>query len=294
MQEIHKSRSAAACISAATNFLFKNLKTISQKMWLPILVMAILTGIYQRESIDIMIGTSIDKDFPSNLLMLVIWLILLIAAAFWYEASIVSFINGRSVLRNLKRLGALVLFCIAIGAVIGIICVGIFFLIRGDNSQADMGTALGTTVSALVVSIVLLILMVLLLIPFYQFYMKYLIDDEPFLPSLAKGYHEGMRHYGKLFLSLMLIVIILCIVFFILNLPLHILMGAQISNSNGIQMGDPSSLPSNFTLLCFLVTCLVTSLTLTSCYIWTFLSMAFVYGSITFEEQERRNMKECQ
>ena len=294
MEEIYKSRSSAACISASTNYLFKNLKSIFRKMWLPILVVALLTGFYQKECIDLMLGVTMDKDFPGNVLFLAIWLVFLTAAAFWYEAAIISFINGRSILRNMKRLGILLLSSIGVGILLGASCIGVFFLLRGDNSQADMGSALSSTISALVVSVVLLILILLLMIPLYQFMMKYLIEDKPFLPSLTQGYREGLRHYGKIFLAILLIGIIVSVFYFIFNLPMHILIGAQTANFNGMQMGDASSLPSNFTLLCFLASCLGTSLLLAFCYIWTFLSLAFVYGSITFEEQERRNMKENQ
>ena len=289
IEELYKSRSVAGCISAATNYLFNNLKSISKQLWLPIVVFAVIMGLFQKLSIEVSISSSPVLSTMTLLLMLGLCSLALIASALWLTGAIIRIVNGKSLIRNIKRYIVLGLFGLALTLVVTLVVVGIFFLFRGDNSQVDVAQAFNNTLASIAICGAVLIAIVLLIIPFIQSEMKYLIEDVSITTAITKGYAEGFRHYGKLLLALILISLLVMVIILIVALPMQILLMAQSASWTGILMGDEASLPSHFGLLALVVSIIVYALGIAAVVIWEFLALSYVYGSIAHDEQEKAN-----
>lgn len=291
INDLYKSRSAASCIAAATNFFTSHFKEILRKLWAPVLTTAAAMGTLYTAVIS-SISATLDLSVPpiSLLLVMAAAYILLIAGIFWLRAATATMVNNLPMRRNAKR-EFIMLLCMTAIIVIAIpfFLAPILFM---DKSAEDTAapTMVANVLGYVALVAVMAILLMMALIPCIVVYMKYMLTDTPLGTAIKSGYREGFHHWGKLFLVVLLLFIIRYAVSMLFSLPLCVLTFAQVMALEGTAYGDPTDLPSYMACMSFLVTFAVAAVSLMFLHTWTWLVAAYTYGAVSCEEQERKTL----
>lgn len=169
-----------------------------------------------------------------------------------------------------------------------VILLGAIFLGLEQLSPQTVGNHIKTLV---IFALVLLLVIVLLCLPLYHVLMKYLMEAPcNYWKTLQANYGKGLRHWGLLFLVLLISTLLVCVAEIIVTLPAFILSIANQSAQEGLLMGDPLGMPSYMNVL----TC-VTSALCSFMGFYVSLPLLFhiyyIYGSIEAQEQEREQQK---
>jgi hypothetical protein len=127
----------------------------------------------------------------------------------------------------------------------------------------------------------------LLLLPIVYIIMQYFVEtDTRFHQIFFKGWKTGMKHWGYLFITLLVVGILLSVVITIISLPLIILFTAYGISLQGVLQGDEAGLPGYFHILAYGVSVVVYFVY----YIMTIFALFvayYIYGSIKAKEQEK-------
>lgn len=291
INDLYKSRSAASCIAAATNFFTSHFKEILRKLWAPVLTTAAAMGTLYTAVIS-SISATLDLSVPpiSLLLVMAAAYILLMAGIFWLRVATATMVNNLPMRRNAKREFTMLLCMIAI-IVIAIPFFTAPVLFMGQSAEDTAAPAMVANVLGYVALVaVMAILLMMALIPCIVVYMKYMLTDTPLGTAIKSGYREGFHHWGKLFLVVLLLSIIGYAVSMLFSLPLCVLTFAQLMALEGTAYGDPTDLPSYMACMSFLVTFAVAAVSLMFLHTWTWLVAAYTYGAVSCEEQERKTL----
>lgn len=291
INDLYKSRSAASCIAAATNFFTSHFKEILRKLWAPVLTTAAAMGTLYTAVIS-SISATLDLSVPpiSLLLVMAAAYLLLIAGIFWLRAATATMVNNLPMRRNAKREFTMLLCMIAI-IVIAIPFFVAPILFMGTSAEDTAAPTMVANVLGYVALVaVMAILLMMALIPCIVVYMKYMLTDTPLGTAIKSGYREGFHHWGKLFLVVLLLSIIRYAVSMLFSLPLCVLTFAQVMALEGTAYGDPTDLPSYMACMSFLVTFAVAAVSLMFLHTWTWLVAAYTYGAVSCEEQERKTL----
>lgn len=299
INDLYKSRSAASCIAAATNFFTSHFKEILRKLWAPVLTTAAAMGTLHTAAIS-SISATLDLSVPPISLLLVMAAadILLMAGVFWLRVATATMVNNLPMRRNAKR-EFIMLLCsefIMLLCMIAIIVIAIPFfaapvLFMGKSAEDTAApTMLANVLGYVALVAVMAILLMMALIPCIVVYMKYMLTDTPLGTAIKSGYREGFHHWGKLFLVVLLLFIIGYAVSMLFSLPLCVLTFAQVMALEGTAYGDPTDLPSYMACMSFLVTFAVAAVSLMFLHTWTWFVAAYTYGSVSCEEQERKTL----
>lgn len=291
INDLYKSRSAASCIAAATNFFTSHFKEILRKLWAPVLTTAAAMGTLYTAVIS-SISATLDLSVPpiSLLLVMAAAYILLMAGIFWLRVATATMVNNLPMRRNAKREFTMLLCMIAI-IVIAIPFFTAPVLFMGKSAEDTAApTMLANVLGYVALVAVMAILLMMALIPCIVVYMKYMLTDTPLGTAIKSGYREGVHHWGKLFLVVLLLFIIGCAVSMLFSLPLCVLTFAQLMALEGTAYGDPTDLPSYMACMSFLVTFAVAAVSLMFLHTWTWFVAAYTYGAVSCEEQERKTL----
>lgn len=291
INDLYKSRSAASCIAAATNFFTSHFKEILRKLWAPVLTTAAATGTLYTAAIS-SISATLDLSVPpiSLLLVMAAAYILLMAGIFWLRVATATMVNNLPMRRNAKREFTMLLCMIAI-IVIAIPFFTAPILFMGKSAEDTAAPTMVANVLGYVALVaVMAILLMMALIPCIVVYMKYMLTDTPLGTAIKSGYREGFHHWGKLFLVVLLLFIIRYAVSMLFSLPLCVLTFAQVMALEGTAYGDPTDLPSYMACMSFLVTFAVAAVSLMFLHTWTWFVAAYTYGAVSCEEQERKTL----
>lgn len=291
INDLYKSRSAASCIAAATNFFTSHFKEILRKLWAPVLTTAAAMGTLYTAVIS-SISATLDLSVPpiSLLLVMAAAYILLMAGIFWLRVATATMVNNLPMRRNAKREFTMLLCMIAI-IVIAIPFFAAPVLFMGESAEDTAApTMVANVLGYLALVAVMAILLMMALIPCIVVYMKYMLTDTPLGTAIKSGYREGFHHWGKLFLVVLLLSIIRYAVSMLFSLPLCVLTFAQVMALEGTAYGDPTDLPSYMACMSFLVTFAVAAVSLMFLHTWTWFVAAYTYGAVSCEEQERKTL----
>lgn len=291
INDLYKSRSAASCIAAATNFFTSHFKEILRKLWAPVLTTAAAMGTLYTAVIS-SISATLDLSVPpiSLLLVMAAAYILLMAGIFWLRVATATMVNNLPMRRNAKREFTMLLCMIAI-IVIAIPFFTAPILFMGKSAEDTAAPTMVANVLGYVALVaVMAILLMMALIPCIVVYMKYMLTDTPLGTAIKSGYREGFHHWGKLFLVVLLLSIIRYAVSMLFSLPLCVLTFAQVMALEGTAYGDPTDLPSYMACMSFLVTFAVAAVSLMFLHTWTWFVAAYTYGAVSCEEQERKTL----
>ncbi|MBR1469771.1 MAG: hypothetical protein IJ605_06665 [Prevotella sp.] len=222
-QELYKTRSAAACVKAAYHRLYDQRRAVFRKMWLPSLCYAVAIASAYVPYVQ----------FVS--------LLLIVAAALWYYARVFTLLNDLSERKNCLKLlkSYLVYAAIAFLTIIlfGAIVFGLLWLLPQPATEGHCGMYfIGYFAVATVVGGIVALLLVAL--PLSYFLMKYMVEDVSLRKNLWPGCKTGLRHWGLLFLTALIIGLVLTVVYLVVFMPQFILFGAQMTSTTGVLMGD--------------------------------------------------------
>lgn len=158
----------------------------------------------------------------------------------------------------------------------------LFQLIDGGKAIDKLWRAARATV----VFIVFLILP-LIGIPLLNVIMEIMLEEKP---RLGRALKTGFRHWGYLFLTLLLSGLIMLLLSLILGIPLNICLYGLIKNKIGLEIGDPSGLPSSFPIILFFVG-MFTGFIFLFVQLWQTYAFAFAHGSILIRDKRKEEEK---
>lgn len=282
---VDKSRSYISCLSEAHKMLFDNIRQIFGRTWIHVLVLSIISAVYFSLYIHAMLyGTNTALTIGLCAMSVIV-----LCAQVAYYSRVMFLINGRPMRWNIIRctnITALYLcFCIVILLIFAAITYWIV-LSRGTVTIAELLPVFYTFGA---VSLIIMLLM----LPFVYVAVKYLMEPECKLRStIFKSYVVGLRHWGFLFIALLLATLCTVICMALVSFPTLIVMAANALSVFGVNyLGDPTGLPSYFMIIQVTVVALSSFICL---YINIFAIFVcyFLYGSIETKEKEKKEYEQ--
>ncbi len=286
-EELMKRRGYIATMEAAYRFVADNFKTILKVMWPYFLITSIVLGIYFILQLNTSMKMMSDPtDISGSLAALALLPILFIAYLFIY-GKLLTLYNDQSVGWNMLRYIKLTLWLALIFTVALIIFFTFIFSLGGFN---DEQSATGDVISlgkTLLLGLLFSFIAVAILLPYIYVSMKYVVETKShFRHLIFKGWLKGMRHWGYIFVTTLLLYICLAIIGIIIYIPLYICGMAFYMSANGMAQGDPSGVPSYFTILVFLIIVL-TYFVYLFISVYAFTVFYYMYGNIETYEREK-------
>ncbi len=280
---ISKSRSYTACLSEAHRMLFDNIRSIFSRTWIYCLALALVSAAYLSLYIHAMLYGS------STWLTVALCAVSLITlcAEIAYYARAMFVVNGQPMKWNIKRCTILTACYIAFCIVMAFVYASVFYGVTMAKQPTTLYDMMPTFYILGGVSVVIY----LLLLPFIYVGMKYLVETDSKLEKIIfKSYKTGLRHWGLIFTALFLATLCAIICAVLVSAPMFIVLAANSLSVYGVNfIGDPTGLPSYFTVIQFVVYAL-------TFFIWAYINMFiifvcyFLYGSITTREKEKNEM----
>lgn len=287
--DLYKIRSIRACFRAAYDLFCSNLRTLFKKTWLPVLALSAISSLAHlipwNESVQ-----TITEQAPTNPLMKIIALsagvfVMGLTAIIWTWGCVFSLLNGRSRKMNWLRLTRAMLVFMGVIALMSLVSIGmscIPFMLSTNIANPDHTTEFTASGA---ITIGTFMIWAILLVPTTYTLMKYMMEpNEKVGCIMGKSSRQGWRHWGFLFVCILVAYIISLLAFTIVKTPELILFLANQSNEAGKLMGDASGLPSYFGIANYLVS-------LSCTFVWSYLticiSMVFYYAYGTIEAKRR-------
>lgn len=285
-EELYKNRNAAACIGAAYNLFFGNLKTICHRLGLPVLAISIaLTACLLAYTPNKAINEWGLSHPALTFSLMATAVVVAIAALFWLQASTYTLLNGHRLKANLRRcLGAFACYLLyyLLLAVCQYLCLKVVTT-QLANRFADQATTVYVIGSLLFLFLSAVIYIVWL--PFMYSTTRYICNHKASLRDLfVSDYLRGWKHIGRIFLTVLLTCIILTLIVFVVCAPLAIIFSAQAQNQLGMLDNDPSGAPA-YLLALVIATSVVTLMLIAFVTVWYLFILYFLYGSIAEAEQ---------
>lgn len=281
---LSKSRSYIACLSEANKMLFGNIRTIFSRTWIHCTVLAVVTAIY----ISLYLHAMLYGYTMTTKIGVGIFSLLMLAVSVVYFSRIMFLVNGRPMKWNLVRSTKLTICDVCLNIILLLIYSGVTYLVVQSKQPTDiiqlqpMFTVFGA--SALIIS--------LLLLPYVYVIFQYMMEPESKLRKIIfKSYTIGLRHWGLIFIALLLAALCIFICSMLVSIPMLIILSANSLSVYGVNyLGDPTGLPSYFIVIQLIVFIL-------TFFIWSYINIFtifvgyFLYGSIETREKEKKDAK---
>lgn len=159
----------------------------------------------------------------------------------------------------------------------------LFQLIDGGTPKDKLWRA----ARAVVVGI-LFMLLPFIGIPLLNVMMEIMLEEHP---KVGEALKTGFKHWGYLFLTLLMSGLIMMALSLVLAIPLYICIYGIISNHLGMLAGDPSGLPASFPVILFFVG-MLTAFIFLFAQLWQTYAFAYAHGAILSREEYRTKEKE--
>ncbi len=292
-EELMKSRGYVATLRSAYLMFRDHFHTIVRHVWPFAIAMGVVGGAFTTYQVS-----HIGQPFSavSLFVLLSALLLLFFASALFYSRS-TMFLNEKSMKWNLGRVLKIQLWAILIyGIVFGIIGAGVGFYaasIQKDlqNVVPNAATEVQTQYSFLkltVITILSCLVGLLLLLPVWYSFYKYLLEpDTHFHKIFFKSFRVGARHWGYIFITLLLVSLCIMFVMLLISFPSNVLMLALKQSVAGELEGDPSGVPDYFGALVYAVS-MLTYICSSLLGIFVLFVGYFMYGSIKNKELEKK------
>lgn len=287
--ELYKARSLSSCMKTAYDTFFTNIKTIFRRTWLPALVTSVLCALsmvmlYNNAFITTAGGSFSMSDLVLTIVAGVI-LLLGVAASVWFDAVIISLLNGRSMKANLPRVIRLALLIFVLVIIVSAVSSALSFIPVAMSGKKVTEEAM---LLSTVVSMAVYIIFIIAFLPVIYSSMKYLVEPQLKVMSvLGRPYLAGWRHWGYLFMLCLLAAIISSIIYLIVSLPATVINFAVMVSSQGISLGDASGLPGYFRPLAG-IAILIATFIMVYVGAWCTIIWYYAYGNIEAKERERK------
>lgn len=284
VNDIYKTRSCSACISAALNIYSANFTKIFRSTWPWVLAFAMANGL------SAFISMPATAKGPGIMLYAAATLVLT-AAMFAMDVRIISGVVAMLNEVALKKTAAKVMKTkvleIAVLFVTGIAITAAIYAMANLGFMQKMPLATAAIVMA-AAAIIILLAAAILLSPFIYTATKYLLEPEAkFKDIFGKNYLCGMRRLGFLFSTLVVIILFCFIVSLFLCIPAFITITAGKADELGVISGDASGLPTYFAWLNF-VSSAIMAFIVQYMAIWMTLTAFYAYGSIEADNAKRK------
>lgn len=280
-----KVRSSRGCISEGYRLYTGHFKHIFRYSWVAALIFALVCSV----SGTMMIVTPKYISFILVIIMLVECLFesygfsvlkqhqttgSILRPAKWFSCDSHIFV------RTLKCWIWIFIIFLIVGALIG-----------GLSAVAVMYLAHYTAIGCFTLGCVIL---TCLLLPLAYIIMRYILNDGiGFWKQFRIGYGVGMRHWGFIFVVVLVALIVELLLLMLLSLPAIILSAANTQSMHGISIGDPVGLPSYMPALAagtFLIIGFLQAYVMLS----VLFPIYYMYGSIDAQEQEKQDFNKQQ
>lgn len=277
--QLEKSRSYTACITEAYKMFFKNIRLLFRHTWIYTLALAMAIALYSSFYINLLADENSMEFDPKITLAL----ILMLCANIAFSARVIMLLNGQGMRYNIIKCAKLTFLAITAMLLFSFIFGGIVYFMGGATATRP------ENINMLIFAFMALAtVFAFVALPFAYVAMKYLMDTDSRLHKIMlKAYKTGIRHWGFIFTTCIICLIITsaCAVF--VSAPTIILLTANSISAAGTSLiGDPSGLPSYFGLLRFF-TITITSFINLYISIFAVLVYYFIYGSIETREKEK-------
>lgn len=278
--QLNKSRSYTNCISAAVAMFFDNTKAIFRHVWAYALAYAILFSAYSV----LYAKTMLYGETPMISIAVYAVAVLLLCANVAYGSRVMMMLNNQKMRWNIMRCIHITLVFIALLLVWVAVCWAIALCFSGEAAATKPDVVSYWLLGVAAFSVVF----ACLLLPLNYVLMKYLIETGSKLHKIIKkSYITGLRHWGFIFVTMLLTVLCVAVCGTLISMPTVIVLVANSVSVIGVQQfGDPTGLPSWFSFLQFGVTVL-------SAFIGMFINifvvfvMYFMYGSVEERVKEK-------
>lgn len=283
VNDIYKTRSCSACISAALNIYSANFTKIFRSTWPWVLAFAMADGL------SAFISMPTTAKVPGIMLYAAATLVLA-AAMFALDVRIISGVVAMLNEVALKKTAAKVMKTkvleIAVFLVTGIVITAVMYAMANLGFMQKMPLATAAIVMA-AAAVIILFAAAILLSPFIYTATKYLLEPEAkFKDIFGKNYLRGMRRLGFLFSTLVVIILFCFVVSLFLCIPAFITITAGKADELGVMSGDASGLPTYFAWLNF-VSSAIMAFIVQYMAIWMTLTVFYAYGSIEADNAKK-------
>lgn len=283
VNDIYKTRSCSACISAALNIYSANFTKIFRSTWPWVLAFAMADGL------SAFISMPTTAKAPGIMLYAAATLVLA-AAMFALDVRIISGVVAMLNEVALKKTAAKVMKTkvleIAVFLVTGIVITAVMYAMANLGFMQKMPLATAAIVMA-AAAVIILFAAAILLSPFIYTATKYLLEPEAkFKDIFGKNYLRGMRRLGFLFSTLVVIILFCFVVSLFLCIPAFITITAGKADELGVMSGDASGLPTYFAWLNF-VSSAIMAFIVQYMAIWMTLTAFYAYGSIEADNAKK-------
>ncbi|MBR6945169.1 MAG: hypothetical protein IKH64_04380, partial [Prevotella sp.] len=247
-EELIKRRGYIATLEAGYRFFIDNFKTIIKHMWPYALVFGVVLGIYEIVQLNTAISGGEDlSDVAGTLIMLPI----LFIAIFLLDGRMLMLFNDKPFKWNVIRYIKLFLWLMLIMTVLTLIA-GSIIAVSAVRASDDAGAGI---IRAGALSILVFIaLLIIVFLPYVYPAMKYLVEPQTHFRNLIfKGWKKGFKHWGYIFITVLLLYLCIMVISLIISIPLAVCTIAQNLSVSGVLEGDASGMPSYFSIIFFIV-----------------------------------------
>ena len=289
--EFFKNRGLGATLKAAYNKYLARFQFVLKHLWPAALVYAVFVPLLM-----ILCQPNSPGGQPSLWMMIVGFVLAVVAEVVLYSR-ISQLLNNQTWKWNVGRIIKLtiVAFCIhlLVGVIIGVVWALAWLLFAPESSttpvEAQLTLEQVAAASLKIMSVVCLVSLVigLLMVPFAFSFTKYVVDTQSRVRDMFfRTYKQGLRHWGYIFVTLVVSGLLMSLVVVLFCLPLIIIYMALFLNVQGMAQGDASGLPGGFLWLVYFVT-------LATCFVLSFVVVFFayvcyyMYGTVETREKER-------
>ena len=171
-----------------------------------------------------------------------------------------------------------------------VILVIVLISMMGGMLLAVAGMGQGSVIAiTLALGVLLLVCLAFQLPLVYTSYKYLLTPDAVFFKTLKSTYGVGLRHWGSLFLVVLMVFIITSLISMVVMMPYNILTAAISWSLMGVANGDPVGMPGYISWMSFIVFS-VAGFVMAYINISSLFPFYYLYGSIEKQEQERKEM----
>ena len=275
-EELIKRRGYIATLEAGYRFFVDNFKTIFKHMWPYALAFGIVLGIFEM----IQLKTSMTGDVgTAEAATTLILLPVVMIVAFLLGGRMMMLFNDQSFKWNTIRYIKLTLWLSLVAILISFISASAF--LTGDSTETGMFKA------GALFFLIFTVLLIVVYLPYIYPALKYMLEPQThFRKLIFKGWKKGFKHWGYIFVTVLLLYLCIMVMSIIIFIPLGICSFAQTISAAGVADGDASGMPGYFNILFFVVAAI-------SFFVYSFISVFslsvayYMYGNIEAYEREK-------
>ena len=305
-----RPRSLSAVVSDGYRLYMGTFRTLFRSSWGVAVVYALAFALFMGNVVNNVIPLCVATYSPSSLhhqpsaFFLHPFTLLYILAVLFLAAQAVRVLRehsatggvsrpqhwyGRLCLKDFLRVLVVGLWAFVLAVVIDVVLVGIAY---AALSLGIVGN-LWKSVAFAVLILVLMLAIAAICLPFHYTFMRALIGGEGKvqLAPPVKGYAKGLRHWGLLFATTLVVSIFTGLLTLVCELPAVIMATANTMAYVGLAQGDPLGMPENMVPLTYVVF-FIAGFIQAYVHLSTLYPLYYAYGSIEQQEAERLKIED--